>query len=324
VVRFGDNMREVAVTDGDKVEAEAVLGLSVNSHGIGDLVEVVRAQSDAAIDALCAEYADSYDMAPELLPGADRHDSLREAAAIELGLRQFIDHHGYTAVVDCFEVLHGLRQLPGLPMQRLMAAGIGFGAEGDWKTAALVRAFKLMTAGADEGTSFMEDYTYHLEPGSMSCLGAHMLEICPSIAADRPRCEIHPLGIGGKEDPVRLVFDGKPGEAWNVSLIDLGNRFRWIASKVRARAPEKPLPRLPVARVLWEILPDLPTGVAAWIHAGGAHHTVFSYSVDLEMLEDFASMSGVELVVIDEHTSLRQFRQELLWNDAAYGLKQFS
>ncbi len=324
VVRFGDNMRQVAVTDGDKVEAELRLGISVNTHGVGDLVEVIARQTDRAIDTLCDVYAKDYELDDSLRVGGERHQSLRTAAKIELGLREFLEEGGFGALTDTFEDLHGLDQLPGLPMQRLMADGYGFGAEGDWKTAALLRAVKVMVAGGDAGTSFMEDYTYHFEPGTMRCLGAHMLEICPSIAAGKPRCEIHPLGIGGKEDPVRLVFDGKPGDAWNLSLIDLGNRFRLIAGKVLAHEPPQALPKLPVARVLWEVLPDLPTGAAAWIHAGGAHHTVFSYSLTREMIEDFAAIAGIELVFIDETTRLRPFRQELVWNDAAYNLKNLT
>lgn len=321
VARIGDNMRNVAVTEGDKVEAELKLGVSTNTYGVGHLVEVMKSQSEAEIDLLCATYAEDYTLAAELAKGGERHDSLRTAAMIELGLRAFLEEGGFSALTDTFEDLHGLEQLPGLPMQRLMADGYGFGAEGDWKTAALLRAVKAMTHGEDAGTSFMEDYTYHFEPDAMRCLGAHMLEICPSIAAGKPSCEIHPLGIGGKADPVRLVFDGKSGEAWNLSLIDVGNRFRLIAGKVRASAPNQPLPMLPVARVLWEVLPDLSTGAAAWIHAGGAHHTVFSYSLTRGMIEDFAAIAGLELLIIDEHTQLRDFRNELRWNDAAYGLK---
>ena len=321
VVRFGDNMREVAVTDGDKVEAEIAFGLSVNTHPVGELAEVIRGQSEQAVDSLCEQYASEYTLAPELEPAGARHASLRAAARIELGMRAFLAATGYDVVVDSFQDLTGLDQLPGLPVQRLMADGYGFGPEGDWKTAALVRVLKVMASGIDTGTSFMEDYTYHLAPGAQCCLGAHMLEICPSIAAGRPSCEVHPLFIGGKDDPVRLVFDGKPGPAWNLALMDMGNRFRLLASRVHCRLPEQPLPRLPVARVLWDILPDLPTGVAAWIHAGGGHHTAFSYSLTQEMLEDFAAMAGMELVLIHEGTRLSEFRQELRWNDAAWSLK---
>ena len=321
VCRFGDNMRHVAVTEGDKVEAQLQLGFSVNTHGVGDLVEVVQQVPDADIAALCDEYQQTYNMAAALCNGGERHDALREAARIEIGLRAFLAQGSFQAFTDTFEDLHGLKQLPGLPVQRLMADGYGFGAEGDWKHAALVRAMKVMAAGIDRGTSFMEDYTYHFHPDGNRCLGAHMLEICPSIAAGTPNCEIHPLGIGGKADPVRLVFDGAPGHAINASLIDLGNRFRFLVNEVEAVAPESPLPKLPVARVLWDAKPDLATGAAAWIHAGGAHHTGFSYSVTTEFMEDFAAIAGIELVVIDADTKLRPFRTELRWNEAYYGLK---
>ncbi len=321
VVRFGDNMRQVAVTDGDKVSAESVFGVSVNTHGVGDLVAVINQMSDADIDTLCGEYADSYKLAAELMKGGDRHESLRTAARIELGLRSFLNEGGFGAFTDTFEDLHGLSQLPGLPVQRLMADGYGFGGEGDWKTAALVRVMKAMNEGADEGTSFMEDYTYHFSPNGLRCLGAHMLEICPSIATDKPSCEIHPLGIGGKDDPVRLVFDGKPGPAVNASLIDMGNRFRLLINEVKAHPAEQALPKLPVARVLWEVMPDLKTGAAAWIHAGGAHHTVYSYSTSTEQLLMLAEIAGIEALVIDKDTNLRQFQNELRWNAAAYGLK---
>jgi len=311
VVRFGDNMRQVAVTEGDKVEAEIRLGVSVNTHGIGDLTAVISEVSDAEVAALCADYESAYHVVESLRKGGARHDALRDAARIELGLRAFLKRGGYHAFTDTFEDLHGLVQLPGIAAQRLMADGYGFGAEGDWKHAALVRAMKVMAGPDDKGTSFMEDYTYHFHPDGMRCLGAHMLEICPSIAAAKPSCEIHPLGIGGKADPVRLVFDGKAGRAVNASLIDMGDRFRLLVNEVVAVAPEHPLPKLPVARVLWEVMPDLRTGAAAWIYAGGAHHTGFSYSVTSEHLEAFADMAGIEAVFIDEKTSLREFRQKL-------------
>ena len=321
VVRFGDNMRQVAVTEGDKVEAEAVLGYSVNTHGVGDLVEVVNEVSDAEVDQLCAEYNDAYALEIRLSKGGEKHESLRDAARIEIGLRRFLEEGGYGAFTDTFEDLHGLVQLPGLPVQRLMADGYGFGGEGDWKTAALVRVMKVMAAGDDKGTSFMEDYTYHFNPGANRCLGAHMLEICPSIAEGKPSCEIHPLGIGGKADPVRLVFNGKPGPAINASIIDMGNRFRMLVNTVEAMPPEADLPKLPVARVLWEVKPSLEVGAAAWIHAGGAHHTGFSYSVTAEDMETLASMAGIEFLLIDGDTTLRAFRNEIRWNDAAYGLR---
>jgi L-arabinose isomerase len=318
VVRFGDNMRQVAVTDGDKVEAESVFGYSVNTHGVGDLVAVINDVSQAAVEALCDEYTDTYTLDASLAKGGDRHASLQDAARIEIGLRTFLEDGGFGAFTDTFEDLHGLNQLPGLPVQRLMAEGYGFGGEGDWKTAALVRTMKTLAAGEDAGTSFMEDYTYHFNPAGNRCLGAHMLEICPSIADGKPSCEIHPLGIGGKADPVRLVFNGKPGPAINASVVDMGNRFRLIVNTVEAMAPEADLPRLPVARVLWEVQPSLKVGAAAWIHAGGAHHTGFSYSVTAGDMETFATMAGIEFLLIDNETRLRDFKNEIRWNNAAY------
>ncbi|MGB0372231.1 MAG: L-arabinose isomerase [Opitutales bacterium] len=318
VVRFGDNMRQVAVTDGDKVEAESVFGMSVNTHGIGDLVSVIEDVTASDINALCDQYADDYTLADALVKGGALHASLQEAAKIELGLRAFLEEGGFKAFTDTFEDLHGMVQLPGLPVQRLMADGYGFGGEGDWKTAALLRVMKVMNTGVDAGTSFMEDYTYHFDPAGPRCLGAHMLEICPSIANTKPSCEVHPLGIGGKADPVRLVFDGKAGRALNASLVDMGNRFRLLISEVEAHAPQAELPNLPVARVLWEVMPDLATGAAAWIQAGGAHHTVFSYTTTTSQLEMLAEIAGIESVVIDQHTDLRSFKNELRWNAAAY------
>ena len=310
IARIGDNMRQVAVTEGDKVEAELRFGYAVNGYGPGDLVAHVEAAEETAVDALCEEYADSYLMMAELLPGGARHSSLREAARIELGLRSFMADGGFHAFTDTFENLHGLRQLPGIAAQRLMADGFGFGAEGDWKHAALVRSMKVMAHGLPGGTSFMEDYTYHLEPGGRAVLGAHMLEICPTIAAHTPSCEVHPLGIGGREDPVRLVFDAAAGPAVNATVVDLGDRFRMVVGEVEAVEPPA-LPKLPVARALWEPRPDLETAAAAWIHAGGAHHTGFSLALTAEHLEDFAAMAGVECVFIDADTELRRFRREL-------------
>jgi L-arabinose isomerase len=320
--RFGDNMREVAVTEGDKVAAHIRFGYAVNGYGVGDLVARVNAVPDAEIEALLAEYEARYELAPALRRDGAQRAALREAARIEAGLRAFLREGGFKGFTDTFEDLHGLAQLPGLAVQRLMAEGYGFGAEGDWKTCALVRALKVMSAGLPGGTSFMEDYTYHLEPGWELVLGAHMLEICPSIAAERPRCEVHPLSIGGKPDPVRLVFDTPPGPAVNAALIDLGNRFRLLVNEVEVVAPPQPLPRLPVARALWKPKPDLAVAAAAWIHAGGAHHTGFSQAVTTEMLEDFAAIAGIELVVIDADTRLRPFRRELEWNEVAYGLQR--
>jgi len=322
--RFGDNMRQVAVTEGDKVSAEMKLGFAVNGYGVGDLVARISeiAMHDKKIDNLCAEYEAQYRVAPELKAGGARHEALRYGARIELGLRAFLGEGGFKGFTDTFEDLHGLRQLPGLAVQRLMADGYGFGAEGDWKTCALLRAMKVMGEGLPGGTSFMEDYTYHLEPKNHLVLGAHMLEICASIAAGKPSLEIHPLGIGGREDPVRLVFDAPAGPALNASLIDLGNRFRLLVNEVDAIKPPKPLPKLPVARAVWKCRPDFKTACAAWIHAGGAHHTGFSYAVTTEMLEDFAAMAGIELVVIGADTRLAAFKQELRCNEVYYHLAQ--
>ncbi len=318
--RFGDNMRQVAVTEGDKVAAEAKLGYSVNGYGVGDLVKVVNEVGDAAVTRLCDEYEQRYNVAKELRKGGARHESLREGARIELGLRAFLKDGGFKGFTTTFEDLHGLKQLPGLAVQRLMADGYGFGAEGDWKTCALLRAMKVMATDLPGGTSFMEDYTYHLHPDGHLVLGAHMLEICESIAADKPSLEIHPLGIGGKEDPVRLVFDAPAGPAINVSMIDLGNRFRLIVNEVDVVKPPKPLPNLPVARAVWKCRPDFKTACAAWIQAGGAHHTGFSYAVTTEHMEDFAEISGLELVVIDAKTELRSFKQQLRTNEIYYHL----
>jgi L-arabinose isomerase len=318
--RFGDNMREVAVTEGDKVAAQVQFGYSVNGYGVGDLVKAVNAVTDREIDHLIAEFEDRYTVAPKLRKNGPQRQSLREAARIELGLRAFLGAGGFKGFTDTFEDLHGLSQLPGVGVQRLMADGYGFGPEGDWKTCALVRAMKVMGAGLKGGTSFMEDYTYHLDPKRSLVLGAHMLEVCPSIAKGRPSLEVHPLGIGGKADPVRLVFDTPAGPGINASVIDLGNRFRLLLNEVEVVPPERPLPRLPVARAVWEPKPDLATSAAAWIYAGGAHHTGFSQAVTTEMIEDFAAMAGVELVVIDADTRLRQFKQELRWNEVYHGL----
>jgi L-arabinose isomerase len=319
IARIGDNMRQVAVTEGDKVEAELRLGYAVNGYGVGDVVAHVNAVPDARIDALCAEYAKSYSLMPGLERGGAKHQSLRDAARIELGLRAFLEEGGFHGFTDTFENLHGLKQLPGIASQRLMADGYGFGAEGDWKIAALVRAMKVMAHGLPGGTSFMEDYTYHFEPSGRSVLGAHMLEICPSIAADTPSCEVHPLGIGGKEDPVRLVFDSITGPAVNATIVDMGNRFRMIVNVVDVIPPFEEMPKLPVARALWMPQPDLDVAAAAWIHAGGAHHTGFSLALTVEHLEDYAAMAGIEFVLIDSETRLRDLQNELRWNDAAYG-----
>lgn len=315
VARFGDNMREVAVTEGDKVAAQIQFGWSTNGYGVGDLVERVRRISEQQVDDLVQQYKDSYEIAPDTWETKEKFESIREQARIELGLRDFLTRGGFGAFTTTFEDLHGLRQLPGLAVQRLMADGYGFGAEGDWKTAALLRVLKVM-AGF-EGTSFMEDYTYHLEDGNELVLGAHMLEVCPTIAANQAKIEVHPLSIGGKEDPARLTFHGRSGKAVCVSLIDLGHRFRLIVNEVNALQPEHKMPNLPVAHVLWKPEPSLRDAVEAWIYAGGAHHTVFSYNVTVEQLVDFAEMTGIECVVIDKNTSVMQLRHELEWSEAA-------
>jgi len=317
VARIGDNMRHVAVTEGDKVEAQLRLGFSVDGYGIGDLVDAIDAVPPAAVDELIADYEHSYELVAELRDGGARRGSLADAARIEAGLRLFLGAGGFGAFTDTFEDLHGLTQLPGIAVQRLMADGYGFGGEGDWKTAALVRILKVMASGLDGGTSFMEDYTYDLEPDEPLVLGAHMLEICPSIAAGRPSCEIHPLSIGAHEDPVRLVFDAAPGPAVVVAMLDLGDRFRMLVNEVEVVAAPHPLPKLPVARALWLPAPDFATAAEAWLAAGGPHHTVLSSALDVETIADFAEIAGIELLVIDADTRMRQFHNELRWNDAA-------
>jgi L-arabinose isomerase len=318
--RFGDNMRQVAVTEGDKVAAEIKLGFSVNGYGIGELVRYVNDASAAAISGLCAEYEQRYRVAAPLRKGGARHESLRYSARLELGMRAFLQDGGFKGFTTTFEDLHGLKQLPGLPVQRLMADGFGFGAEGDWKTCALLRAMKVMAEGLPGGTSFMEDYTYDLNPKRHLVLGSHMLEVCESIAGGRPTLEIHPLGIGGKEDPPRLVFTAPAGGAVNVSIIDMGNRFRFLANEVKVIKPPQALPKLPVARALWECQPDFKTACAAWILAGGAHHTVLSYALRTEHLEDLATIANVELAIIDKSTQLGPFQQDLRNNEIYYHL----
>jgi L-arabinose isomerase len=322
LARFGDNMRFVAVTEGDKTEAELQFGVQVNTWGVNDLVEAVDAASEADVDALVAEYEELYDVAPELRAGAERHDSLRYGARIELGLRSFLEAGGFSAFTTSFEDLGGLRQLPGLAVQRLMADGYGFGAEGDWKTAVLVRAAKVMGSGLPGGASLMEDYTYNLTPGNELILGAHMLEVCPSLTTSRPSLEVHPLGIGGREDPVRLVFDTDAGPGIVVALSDMRDRFRLVANVVEVVPLPEPLPKLPVARAVWKPEPDFATSAAAWLTAGAAHHTVMSTAVGLEVFEDFAEIAKNELVVIDKGTTLREFSRELRWNQAYYRLAQ--
>jgi L-arabinose isomerase len=295
----------------------------VNGYGVGDLVGAINKVSEGEIDRLIRDYETDYTLAATLKKNSAKRESLREAARIELGLRAFLEAGKFQGFTTTFEDLHGLAQLPGLSVQRLMGEGYGFGAEGDWKTCALLRAVKVMASGLKGGTSFMEDYTYHLEPKNTKVLGAHMLEICPSIAKGKPSLEVHPLGIGGKADPVRLVFDTPAGEALNVSLIDLGNRFRLLVNAVDVVGPDKPLRRLPVARALWKCQPDFKTAVTAWIYGGGAHHTVFSQAMTMEMIEDFAEIAGIELLVIDEKTTLRDFKQSLRNNEVYYGLRNW-
>ncbi len=317
-VRFGDNMRYVAVTDGDKVEAEMKFGYSVNTHGVGDLTGYINNVQETAITKLCTEYASLYTLMPSLAKGNAKHPSLREAAKIEIGLRKFLEEGNFKGFTNTFEDLHGLNQLPGISVQRLMADGYGFGAEGDWKTAALVRCMKTMAIGLSGGNSFMEDYTYHFEPGNEMVLGSHMLEICSSIAKNKPSCEIHPLGIGGKSDPVRLVFNVKGGNALNASIVDLGNRFRMLINEVEAVTPKHKLPNLPVARVLWKPLPNMQTGCTAWILTGGAHHTCFSQNLTTETLQDFAEIAGLECITINKNTNIHQLKNELRWNEMTY------
>jgi len=318
VARLGDNMRQVAVTEGDKVEAQMRLGVEVNGYGISELSKRIAEVSDADVNRLVARYEAEYAVTASLRSGGDHRASLNYAARTELGLRHFLDAGGFKAFTDTFEDLHGLMQLPGLAVQRLMADGYGFGAEGDWKTAALGRAMKVMGQGRSGGTSFMEDYTYHLDPAGPLVLGAHMLEICPSLAAEKPSCEIHPLGIGGKADPVRLVFTAPAGPAVNAAVIDLGDRFRLLLNEVDVVAPPQPLPRLPVARAFWKPRPDLKTAAAAWIYAGGPHHTVLSQALTTEPIEDFAEILGLELIKIDGQCELGHIKNELRWNEAYY------
>lgn len=322
IARIGDNMRQVAVTEGNKVSAEIKFGFSVNGYGLGDVITFVNAVSDADIDRLMQEYNDLYHLDAVLKQGGTKRASLQEAARIELGLRAFLENGGFKAYTDTFENLNGLKQLPGIASQRLMADGYGFGAEGDWKTAVLVRAMKVMSAGEQGGTSFMEDYTYHFNPAKNAVLGSHMLEICPSIAGATPTCEVHPLGIGGKQDPVRLVFDAPAGSAINASLIDMGNRFRLLVNEVSTIDVQEAMPNLPVARVLWQPKPDLKTAAAAWILAGGAHHTGYSQCLTTEFMEDFADMFDIELAIIDDKTELRRFKNDLKFNDLYYQLKK--
>jgi len=313
ICRFGDNMRDVAVTEGDKVEAQKVFGWQINYHGLGDLVESINTCSTAEVESVYQRYQSLYQ-----LP-SDNIENVKYQAKIEAGMKKFLDKHNYKAVTTNFEDLHGLKQLPGLAMQSLMHQGYGFGAEGDWKQAALVRLMKVMSEGMEGGCSFMEDYTYHFTPERSAVLSAHMLEICPSIAAAKPNIEVHPLGIGGKDDPARLVFNVPKGRGINATVVDMGGRMRMILNPVEVIEPQA-LPRLPVARALWVPEPNLETSAAAWILAGGAHHTSFSMALDTECLEDFAEMIGLECVVIDKNTNIREFKKELRFNDVYYHL----
>jgi L-arabinose isomerase len=320
LARFGDNMRNVAVTEGDKVEAQLRLGASVNTYSVNELVAAVDGASPAAVDDVVAQYRESFALVPELAPGGARHESLRYAAALEVGLRSFLEGGNFNAFTTNFEDLGGLRQLPGIAVQRLMADGYGFGAEGDWKTSVLVRILKVMAGNRPGGVSFMEDYTYHFGPGEPKILGAHMLEVCPTIAAAKPSCEIHPLSIGNREDPVRLVFDARPGPGFVVGLVDLGDRLRLVANDIEIVPPDAPLPRLPVARAVWKPAPSLSTSAESWLSAGGPHHTALSTAVDIEALEDLAVIAGIELVRIDASTTTQSFRRELAWSQAYYRL----
>ena len=320
IAQFGDNMREVAVTEGDKVEVQARLGVAVNGYGVGELAARVAGVADAEVDRLCAVYDESYAVVPELGPGGSRHDSMRDAARIEIALRGFLTDGDFGGFTDTFEDLGALKQLPGISAQRLMADGYGFGGEGDWKTAALVRIIKAMSEGLPQGTSFMEDYTYDFGAGASQVLGAHMLEVCPSIASETPRCEIHPLSIGAREDPVRLVFTGAPGPAIVVGLSDIGTRLRLVLNEVDAVDPAHEMPRLPVARTVWQPRPDLTTAGESWLLAGGPHHTCYTQAIGLEAIEDFAEMVGVELVTIGAGTDVRSFRQDLRWNQVYWHL----
>jgi L-arabinose isomerase len=320
VARFGDNMREVAVTEGDKVEAQIRFGYAVNGWGLGELAAAVDGVGDAAVRTLVDDYESRYELTPAVREGGARRQNLLDAARIELGLKDFLQRGGFNAFTTTFENLHGLRQLPGLAVQRLMQQGWGFGAEGDWKTSALLRAVKVMGAGRSGGASFMEDYTYDFSPGQELVIGAHMLEVCPSIAAEaRPVLDVQPLSIGKKEDPARLLFSARPGPAIHSTLIDLGNRFRLISHELEVVAPPHELPKLPTARAVYRPLPDLFTGTEAWIHAGGAHHTVFSQNVGIEQLRALAEMFDIEFVHIGAHTRVPQLKQELRWNETAFG-----
>ncbi len=320
VARFGDNMREVAVTEGNKVSAQIQFGYSVSGYGVGDLVALVNSVSDDEIEELIETYEELYQVPEDAKEGGSLRNALKEAARLEKGMRNFLEAGDFSAFTTTFEDLHGLSQLPGLAVQRLMADGYGFGAEGDWKTAALVRAMKVMALGMEGGTSFMEDYTYHLHPDGMKVLGAHMLEVCPSIGEGKASLEVHPLGIGGKADPARLVFDVASGPGVNASLMDMGKRFRLLVNPCDVVPADEPLPNLPVARVVWQPYPNLEVAAGSWILAGGAHHTGFSMAVSKEHLEDFSEIAGIEYVLIDKDTTISSIKKELRWNELYYHL----
>ena len=320
--RLGDNMREVAVTEGDKVAAQIKFGFAVNGYGVGDLAALVKEISEKQVDQLVKEYEGAYQLAPELRKKGPGRAAVREAARIELGLRAFLTDGGFKGFTTTFQDLHGLVQLPGLAVQRLMAEGYGFGAEGDWKTAALLRALSVMAAGLPGGSSFMEDYTYHLDPVGKKVLGAHMLEISPAIADGKPALHVHPLGIGGKGDPARLVFNTPAGPGLNASLLDLGNRFRLLVNEVEVVPADQPMPKLPVAQAMWVPKPDFETACACWIYGGGAHHTAFSQALTREHLEDFAEIADLEYLLIGDQTNVSDFKKELRWNEVYYALKK--
>ena len=320
VARFGDNMRDVAVTDGDKVSAQMQFGVSVNGFGVGDLSRSVQAVPEAGVDELVEAYEAEYDVVPSLRAGGTDREALREAARIEIALREFMAEGGFGAITDTFENLDGLKQLPGIAAQRLMADGYGFGAEGDWKTAIMVRLIKVMASGLSGGSSFMEDYTYHLDPAGPKVLGAHMLEVCPSISDKKVSCEIHPLSIGGKSDPVRLVFDAGTGPAMVVALVDMGDRFRIVANEIDLVGPDQPMVKLPVGRAVWQPRPDFSTATESWLMAGGSHHTVLTRAIGPEVIADFAEMAGCEFLLIGRDTNVAAFKNELRWNEAYFHL----
>ena len=320
VARFGDNMREVAVTEGDKVEAQIKFGWQISAFGVGDLVEYVNKVENIEVEELYKEYEKEYDVAENCKPGGEFHSNVLVQARYEIAMKRFLEKGGFKAFTTNFENLTGLEQLPGLASQRLMAAGYGFGAEGDWKQAALLRIIKTMSVGMKGGSSFMEDYTYHLDPANEAVLGAHMLEICPSIAAKKPRLEVQPLGIGGKDAPARLIFESATGDAMNVTLIDMGNRFRIIVNTLDVIEPLEKMPKLPVASAFWKTQPNLADGAAAWIYAGGTHHSAFTLALTPEYIETFAEYADVEFVIIDKNTNVSDFKKELKWNEIYYML----